>query len=108
MIVYTCRGGGADSSWHKSGSGLFKLNSIHDYVSCANYLVNENFVHRNQLAGIGHSAGSLLLGAAINMNPDLFRAAILKVNLTVLSGTFHLFDFLFYNFMKSSSFDMFT
>ncbi|EXB44900.1 Protease 2 [Morus notabilis] len=73
------RGGGGDSSWHKSGSGLYKQNSIDDFVSCANYLISENFVHRHLLSTIGYSAGSLLLGAAINMCPDLFRAAILKV-----------------------------
>lgn len=73
------RGGGGDSSWHKSGSGLYKQNSIDDFISCANYLVSENFVNRHHLGAIGLSAGSLLLGAAINMCPDLFRAVILKV-----------------------------
>ncbi|KAF7827932.1 prolyl oligopeptidase family protein [Senna tora] len=72
-------GGGVDSSWHKSGSGLNKHNSIYDFVSCANYLVNEGYVHRDQLGAIGWSAGCLLLGAAMNMYPDLFRASILKV-----------------------------
>lgn len=76
------RGGGGDSSWHKSGSGLHKKNSIFDFVSCANYLVKEDYVHRDQLGAIGYSAGCLLLGAAINMCPDLFRAAILKVSVT--------------------------
>ncbi|KAI9105048.1 hypothetical protein K1719_022764 [Acacia pycnantha] len=72
-------GGGADSSWHKSGSGLNKHNSIYDFVSCGQYLVNEGFVHRDQLGVIGCSAGCLIVGAAMNMYPDLFRAAILKV-----------------------------
>ncbi|KAF3431635.1 hypothetical protein FNV43_RR26366 [Rhamnella rubrinervis] len=73
------RGGGGDSSWHKSGSGMYKRNSIHDFVSCANYLIEENYVHKDHLGAIGHSAGCLLLGATINMHPDLFRAALLKV-----------------------------
>lgn len=72
-------GGGGDSSWHKSGSGLYKWNSVYDFVSCANYLVNEGYVHRDQLGAIGNSAGCLVLGAAINTYPDLFCAAILKV-----------------------------
>lgn len=76
------RGGGGDSSWHKSGSGMYKRNSIHDFVSCANYLVKENYVHKDLLGAIGYSAGCLLLGAAINMYPDLFRATILKVSLS--------------------------
>ncbi|KAF8389892.1 hypothetical protein HHK36_024410 [Tetracentron sinense] len=72
-------GGGGDSSWHKAGSGPYKLNSIYDFVACGKYLVNEGFVHKDQLGAIGFSAGCLLVGAAINMYPDLFRASILKV-----------------------------
>lgn len=72
-------GGGADSSWHEFGSGLNKRNSIDDFISCGNYLVNEGYVSRDQLGAIGYSAGCLLVGAAINMFPKLFRAAILKV-----------------------------
>ncbi|KAL9666982.1 hypothetical protein QQ045_001326 [Rhodiola kirilowii] len=72
-------GGGDDSSWHKSGSGLQKKNSIHDFLSCAEYLINENLVHCEQLSAIGHSAGALLVASAINKRPELFGAAILKV-----------------------------
>ena len=74
------RGGDGDSSWHKSGSGLYKRNSVHDFVSCGKHLVNEGYVHRDRLGAIGFSAGGLLVGAAVNMHPDLFRAAILKVS----------------------------
>ncbi|XP_050372148.1 uncharacterized protein LOC126790059 isoform X1 [Argentina anserina] len=73
------RGSGGDSSWHKAGSRVNKLNSIYDFVSCGNYLTEEGYVHRDQLGAIGNSAGGLLIGATINMYPDLFRAAILKV-----------------------------
>uniref|UniRef100_A0A9I9D2W5 Prolyl endopeptidase n=1 Tax=Cucumis melo TaxID=3656 RepID=A0A9I9D2W5_CUCME len=72
-------GGGGDSSWHRSGNGLEKPNSIHDFVSCANFLINNGYVHKDRLGSIGYSAGGLLVGAAINMHPNLFRAAILKV-----------------------------
>ncbi|OMO72167.1 hypothetical protein COLO4_27799 [Corchorus olitorius] len=72
-------GGGGESSWHKSGSGLFKQNSIYDFVSCGKFLIDEGYVQRNRLGAIGVSAGSVLIGAALNMYPDLFRAAILKV-----------------------------
>ncbi|KAL8249695.1 hypothetical protein R6Q59_006563 [Mikania micrantha] len=72
-------GGGGDPSWHKNGSGLHKLNSINDFVSCGDYLIKEGYVHKDQLGAIGHSAGGLLVAAAINMHPELFRAAILKV-----------------------------
>ncbi|CAI9096405.1 OLC1v1032549C1 [Oldenlandia corymbosa var. corymbosa] len=72
-------GAGPDPSWHTWGSGLQKLNSIHDFVSCGQYLVDEGYVHEQQLSAIAHSAGCFLLGAAINMYPHMFRAAVLKV-----------------------------
>ncbi|WMV28034.1 hypothetical protein MTR67_021419 [Solanum verrucosum] len=74
------RGGGApDPSWHKSGSGMNKLNSVSDFISCGKYLVSEGYVHQHRLGAVGVSAGSLLVSAAINMHPELFQAAILKV-----------------------------
>ncbi|WCJ26328.1 Prolyl oligopeptidase family protein [Euphorbia peplus] len=82
------RGGGeGDLSWHKSGSGLNKLNSMYDFISCGDYLINEGYVHKDKLNAIGYSAGGLLVGAAINMNPSLFRAAILKVPFVDICNT---------------------
>nr|XP_017227445.1 PREDICTED: protease 2 isoform X2 [Daucus carota subsp. sativus] len=72
-------GAGADPSWHKSGSGLFKSNSIADFVACAEYLISEHYVHKYHLGAFGGSAGGLLVGAAANRYPQLFRAIILKV-----------------------------
>ncbi|XP_013702653.2 protease 2 [Brassica napus] len=72
-------GGGGDFSWHKSGTGSLKLNSIQDFIYCANYLMDKGYVHRHHLAAIGYSAGALLPAAAMNMHPSLFQAAILKV-----------------------------
>ncbi|XP_039059867.1 protease 2 [Hibiscus syriacus] len=80
MAFADVRGGaGDDPSWHKSGNGLLKQNSIHDFVSCGKYLIDEGYVQRDQMSAIGVSAGCLLIGAALNMLPNLFRAAILKV-----------------------------
>ncbi|KAI3867369.1 hypothetical protein MKX03_036496 [Papaver bracteatum] len=72
-------GGGRSSSWHKAGVGLNKLNSVHDFAACGKYLIDEGYIDKDQLGAIGLSAGGLLVGAAINMYPDLFRAAVLKV-----------------------------
>ncbi|KAK9994442.1 hypothetical protein SO802_024145 [Lithocarpus litseifolius] len=83
-------GGSGDSLWHKSGSGLYKQNSVYDFVACADYLVNEDYVHRDRVGAIGFSARCLVVGAAINMYPDLFRAAILKVPFLDVCNT--LFD----------------
>ncbi|KAJ4874619.1 Prolyl oligopeptidase family protein [Raphanus sativus] len=72
-------GGGGDFSWHKSGTGSFKVNSVQDFIYCAKYLMDKGYVHRHRLAAIGHSAGALLPAAAMNIHPSLFQAAILKV-----------------------------
>ncbi|OAY84613.1 Dipeptidyl aminopeptidase BI [Ananas comosus] len=72
-------GGGSGKKWHHDGRRTKKLNSINDYVSCAEFLVEKGMVHEKKLAGWGYSAGGLLVASAINTKPDLFRAAILKV-----------------------------
>ncbi|KAL8157383.1 hypothetical protein AgCh_002180 [Apium graveolens] len=72
-------GTGSDSSWHDSGRGLYKSNSIADFVSCAEYLISEGYVHKCKLGALGRSAGGLLVAAAANRQPELFRAIILEV-----------------------------
>lgn len=72
-------GGGGGKKWHHDGRSTGKHNSIKDYISCAKFLVEKEIVQENKLAGWGYSAGGLLVAAAINSCPHLFRAAILKV-----------------------------
>ncbi|XP_057777518.1 uncharacterized protein LOC130995998 [Salvia miltiorrhiza] len=81
LLAFTdVRGGaGPDPSWHARGRGSNKMNSIQDFVFCAQSLINDGLIHKNQLSALGMSAGCLLVGAAVNMHPQLFRAAILKV-----------------------------
>lgn len=71
--------GGGDLSWHLAGTKANKINSIQDFAACGRHLIKEGLVHQNRLCAIGCSAGGLLVGAAINMLPDLFSAAVLKV-----------------------------
>lgn len=81
-------GGGYGKKWHNDGRRTKKHNSINDYISCAKFLIENDIVHENKLAGWGYSAGGLLVASAINRFPDLFRAAVLKVfkNVCLLSG----------------------
>ncbi|KAH7846380.1 hypothetical protein Vadar_013341 [Vaccinium darrowii] len=72
-------GGGGGKKWHHDGRRTGKRNSIDDYVSCAKFLIEREIVQENKLAGWGYSAGGLLVASAINLCPDLFRAAVLKV-----------------------------
>ncbi|TVU09934.1 hypothetical protein EJB05_43433, partial [Eragrostis curvula] len=71
--------GGGDVSWHLAGTKASKINSIQDFAACGMHLIKEGFVHKSRLCAIGCSAGGLLVGAVINMVPDLFSAAVLKV-----------------------------
>lgn len=72
-------GGGINSSCHTSGIGSLKQNSINDFLSCAKFLIEEGYVHDQRLCAMGHSAGCVIVGAALNLCPDLFRGVILKV-----------------------------
>ncbi|KAA8531765.1 hypothetical protein F0562_006518 [Nyssa sinensis] len=72
-------GGGGGKKWRLDGRNTKKHNSINDYISCAKFLIDKEIVQENKLAGWGYSAGGLLVAAAINSCPDLFRAAVLKV-----------------------------
>ncbi|KAJ3677527.1 hypothetical protein LUZ60_003251 [Juncus effusus] len=73
------RGGGGDPLWHEAGRKNNKINSIYDFAYCAKYLIKEGFVCKNRLGAIGSSAGGFLVGSTINLFPDLFSSAILKV-----------------------------
>uniref|UniRef100_A0A0E0B4B8 Prolyl endopeptidase n=1 Tax=Oryza glumipatula TaxID=40148 RepID=A0A0E0B4B8_9ORYZ len=79
VVAFADVRGGGDSSWHLAGTKANKINSIKDFAACGTHLIKEGFVHKNRLCAIGCSAGGLLVGAVINMLPDLFSAAVLKV-----------------------------
>jgi oligopeptidase B len=74
------RGGGElGPAWHSAGSGKSKPNSIADMVACAERLVASGVTSESQLAARGGSAGGLLVCAAANRRPDLFRAVVAAV-----------------------------
>jgi oligopeptidase B len=73
--------GGADlgKPWHEDGRMLKKKNTFTDFIACAEHLIAEKYTSRDRLAIMGGSAGGLLVGAALNMRPDLFAAAVALV-----------------------------
>ncbi|CAI0374400.1 unnamed protein product [Linum tenue] len=83
-------GGGQGKAWHHAGRSTKKLNSVKDYISCAKFLIEKEIVGEDKLAGWGSSAGGLLVAAAINHQPDLFRAAVLKARSLILCIDIHL------------------
>lgn len=67
------------NKWHKDGKLLNKINTFKDFIECAKYLVKNKYTNREKLAIWGRSAGGLLIGAVLNMEPELFKFAILGV-----------------------------
>ncbi len=64
-------------SWYEQGKRLNKTNSISDYLACARFLIEKEYTDKEHLVAYGQSAGGLVIGAAINESPELFKAAIL-------------------------------
>jgi len=58
-------------SWHEGGMKLLKQNVFDDFISAADYLVEEKYTSRDRLAIKGGSNGGLLIGAVLNQRPDL-------------------------------------
>jgi oligopeptidase B len=66
-------------AWYDAGRLLSKKNSFNDYIDCAEHLLARGYGHREKMFALGASAGGLLVGAVLNMRPDLFRAAVAHV-----------------------------
>jgi oligopeptidase B len=73
--------GGADmgNAWYEDGKLDSKSNTFHDFISVAEHLIKEGYTTPQKLSIYGRSAGGLLIGACINLRPDLFQAAIVEV-----------------------------
>jgi oligopeptidase B len=65
--------------WYEDGRLLRKKNTFTDFIDCAEFLVKEGYADRDRLFAIGGSAGGLLMGAVMNMRPDLFRGVVAAV-----------------------------
>ncbi|HWW14625.1 MAG TPA: S9 family peptidase [Candidatus Dormibacteraeota bacterium] len=74
------RGGGEmGKAWHDDGRMMHKKNTFTDFITCAEYLVAQGYGSKDKLVIEGRSAGGLLMGAVVNMRPDLFKAAVVGV-----------------------------
>lgn len=74
------RGGGElGRRWYLDGKLLAKANTFGDTIACCEYLIANGWVAPGRLALRGGSAGGLLVGACINMRPDLFSSAVAEV-----------------------------
>ncbi|WP_159023173.1 S9 family peptidase [Formosa sp. L2A11] len=105
--------------WYENGKLLTKLNTFYDFIDCTKHLINEKYTSTKHMYAYGGSAGGLLMGAIINMNPELYNGVLAAVPFvdvvtTMLDDTIPLTtgeydewgnpnDETYYNYMKSYS-----
>jgi oligopeptidase B len=106
-------------NWYEDGKLLKKKNTFYDFIDCGKYLIDNNYTSQKHLYALGGSAGGLLMGAIINMEPKLWNGVIAAVPFvdvvsTMLDETIPLTTFEFdewgnpkekesYDYMKSYS-----
>jgi oligopeptidase B len=66
-------------SWYDQGKLLNKKNTFTDFIASAEHLIAQGYTSKERLAIRGGSAGGLLMGAVVNMRPDLFKAVVADV-----------------------------
>jgi len=80
IAIAHIRGGGElGKRWHDAGRMMNKRNTFTDFITVGEHLVKEGYTATEGLVIEGGSAGGLLIGAVLNLRPDLCRAAILRV-----------------------------
>ena len=65
--------------WYDDGKMLNKKNTFLDFIACAEYLVKTGYTSSQKMFAMGGSAGGLLMGAVVNMRPDLWKGIIAQV-----------------------------
>ena len=78
-IAHVRGGGDLGKAWHEDGRLLKKRNTFTDFIACAEILISAGYTSPGRLAIEGRSAGGLLVGAVVNMRPELFSVALAGV-----------------------------
>jgi oligopeptidase B len=78
-IAHIRGGGDRGKTWYDDGKLLRKKNTFTDFVAVADSLVRRKYTAPDRLVIQGGSAGGLLMGAVVNLRPDLFKAVVSQV-----------------------------
>ena len=65
--------------WYEEGKLFNKKNTFYDFIDCAEYLIEQKFTNPDKMFAMGGSAGGLLMGAVVNMRPDLWEGILAGV-----------------------------
>ena len=65
--------------WYDDGKLLKKSNTFTDFITCGEHLIEQRYTSHDRMFAMGGSAGGLLMGAVINLRPDLFKGAVAQV-----------------------------
>ncbi|MDB4968321.1 MAG: peptidase [Myxococcales bacterium] len=78
-VAHIRGGGDLGKKWHDDGRMMHKRNTFTDFIASAEWLQANKYTARDRLAIMGGSAGGLLIGAVVNMRPELFKVALAYV-----------------------------
>ncbi len=65
--------------WYEDGKLFNKMNTFTDFVSCSEHLINDGYTNPDKLFAMGGSAGGLLMGAIVNISPELYKGVVAAV-----------------------------
>ena len=86
-IAHVRGGGDRGRTWYDDGKLLRKKHTFTDFIACAESLVRRKYTASDRLVIQGGSAGGLLMGAVVNLRPDLFKAVVSQVPFVDLMTT---------------------
>ncbi|WP_298334464.1 prolyl oligopeptidase family serine peptidase [Ferrimicrobium sp.] len=78
-IAHVRGGGELGRTWHDEGRLERKTQGFHDLLAASDWLISRGVTDQNMLCLRGASAGGLMVGATLNLDPHRFRAAVLEV-----------------------------
>jgi prolyl oligopeptidase len=77
MTVVHMRGGGEyGDAWHRAGQKLWKINTMFDFLAGAHYMIDQGYTQSKYLVANGRSAGGIVMGGALTIDPGLFRVVL--------------------------------